>query len=132
MSPFNFITIITLGFLATSSFSHPSLNSKELPALSHRADDTHCFTSSFGINDFKTFSGSSKSPAFVSFKTGSAAIDGQLLCSRSAGRGSRSPFFADPIPCNKTGSEALPNIWFAYPEQDSLRLYQLTNCGKEE
>lgn len=117
--------IIAISILTHFSLCFPALPHDDALSLSPRADPD-CFATTFSITDFKAFSGSETEPAFVSFKTGSKDVDGQLICSKAGEDGSTSPYFLEPLPCNKTG---LPNIFFSYPEDRLLRVYQVTSCG---
>jgi hypothetical protein len=103
----------------------PTLTPTSSPSLFPRADD-ECFATAFGITDFRSFDGSDTQPASVSFKAASDHFEGQVLCSRSGASGSTSPYFLPAVPCNRTG---LPNIFFSYPEDRVLRVYQVTPCG---
>jgi hypothetical protein len=128
MSRFHVIRTAVVGLLIPFSFSFPTSASEDGPTLLPRAD-ADCFATSFGISDFKAFGGSATQPASVSFKTVNNGIEGQLVCSRGAENGSTSPFFTEPVACNKTD---LPNVFFAYPEDRLLQVYEVTNCGTEE
>lgn len=125
---FSMITTFAISLHITSSRSLPSLPLRDSSSLLPRAE-ADCFATSFGINDFRSFSGGDTEPAYVSFKTGIQGLNEGLLCSRLGEVGSKSPYFDTPVPCNKT---TLPTIFFSYPEDRWLRVYQVTTCGTVE
>jgi hypothetical protein len=128
LARFYMIKTLALSLLIPFSLSLPSPASKDSISLLPRAD-ADCFASAFGINDFKAYSGGDTEPASVFFKTGSKDFDGDLLCSRRGEAGSKSPYFDTPVPCNKT---SLPNIFFSYPQDQLLRVFEVTTCGTQE
>lgn len=105
--------------------SLPTSTHKESKSLLPRADED-CFASTFGLTDFKTFSGSDGLPASMSFRVGSDDLEGAFSCTRNGGPGSTSPYFTDPVSCNTT---TLPNFFFSYPEQGRLRISEVEACG---
>ena len=106
---FPMIKTFAVSLFITLSLSLPSLPPKGSTSLLPRAG-ADCFATSFGINDFQSFSGGDTEPAYVSFKTGIQHVAEGLLCSRLGEAGWKSPYFDTPVPCNKT---TLPNIFFS-------------------
>lgn len=129
MARLDAIKIIAISLIIRSSLSLPAPSHNDPNSIPPRAE-SDCFATAFGINDFKSFSGSDIQPAFVSFKTGVKDVEGDLLCSRGGDEKMKSPYFVDPLPCKKpTGS---PNIFFSYPKDGLLRVYQVTSCGNTQ
>ncbi|KAF7504534.1 hypothetical protein GJ744_002154 [Endocarpon pusillum] len=106
------------------SLSFPTSTHEKVKPLLPRADG--CFASTFGLTDFKTFSGSDTLPASISFRLSADDAPGAYSCMWNGGPGSTSPYFNDPVPCNMTD---LPTFSFSYPEQGRLRVAEVEACS---
>lgn len=106
------------------SLSFPTSTHEKVKPLLPRAGG--CFASTFGLKDFKTFSGSDTLPASMSFGLSADDAAGAFSCTWNGGPGSTSPYFTDPVPCNMT---TLPTFSFSYPEQGRLRIAEVEACA---